>query len=137
MDCLFCKIVSREIPSDLIYEDKKSIAILDIHPRSPGHAMVLPRVHAEDILDLPDEEIDGLFKAVKRVTDLLYKSLKPDGFTMGINHGKVSGQTIDHLHVHIMPRWHGDGGGSVHSVVNNPPKESLEEIKSRIIKHKT
>ncbi len=134
MDCLFCKIANKEISASIIYEDDNSVAILDVHPKAPGHTMVLPKVHAENILDLPDDKIEGIFKAVKNVTALLKKTLLPDGFTIGINHGKVSGQTIDHLHIHIIPRWLGDSGGSIHSVVDNPPAESLDIIKEKIIK---
>lgn len=132
MDCLFCKIIKKEIPAEIIYDDDKTMAILDVNPRSPGHTMILPKIHAENILDLPEEKIEGVFKAVKKVTELLNKSLKPEGFTIGINHGKISGQVIDHLHIHIIPRFKDDGGGSVHSVVNNPPKESLRKIKNKI-----
>ena len=60
------------------------------------------------------------------------KSLKPDGFTLGINQGKVSGQEVDHLHVHIAPRFLGDGGGSFQKVVNNKPKESIKEIAEKL-----
>ncbi len=134
MDCLFCKIANKEISASIIYEDDNSVAILDVHPKAPGHTMVLPKVHAENILDLPDDKIEGIFKAVKNVTALLKKTLLPDGFTIGINHGKVSGQAIDHLHIHIIPRWLGDSGGSIHSVVDNPPAESLDIIKEKIIK---
>jgi len=132
MDCLFCKIANKEMAAQVIYEDEDATAVLDVHPRAPGHTMVLPKVHAETILDLPDEKIEGVFKAVKNVTDLLNERLKPQGFTIGINHGRVSGQVIDHLHIHIIPRWANDGGGSIHSVVDNRPKESLEEIKKLI-----
>jgi len=132
MDCLFCKIINKEIPAEVIYEDENTIAILDIQPRTTGHTMVLPKFHAENILDLPDDKIEGVFQAVKKVTGLLEKSLKPDGFTIGINHGKVSGQTIEHLHIHIMPRWFNDNGGSIHSVVDNPPKEPLEKLAAKI-----
>ncbi len=132
-DCLFCKIANQEIKSEVIYEDSEAIAILDINPRTAGHTMVIPKIHSENILDLPEERIKGFFGAVKKVTEKLNNSLKPDGFTIGINHGKVSGQTIEHLHIHIMPRWFNDGGGSIHSVVNSPPKESIEEIKNKII----
>lgn len=134
MDCLFCKIAKKEIPAEIVYEDEKTLAILDINPRSPGHTMVFPKYHSETILDLPEKEVGPLFLAVKKVTELINKTLKPEGFTIGINHGKISGQVIDHLHVHIIPRFKGDGGSSVHSVVNNSPKKSLEEIKSEIIK---
>lgn len=133
MNCLFCKIINKEIPAEIIYEDEEVLAILDIQPRTPGHSMVLPKTHAGNILDLRDEKIEGVFLGVKKVVGLLGKSLKPDGFTIGINHGKVSGQTIEHLHIHIMPRWFDDGGGSIHDVVNNSPKESLEEIKKKIL----
>jgi len=132
MDCLFCKIANKEIPAQIIYESVNATAVLDVNPRAPGHTMVLPKVHAANILELPDEKIKGVFKAVKETTDLLDKKLKPDGFTIGINHGKVSGQTVEHLHIHIIPRWAGDGGGSIHSVVDNGPKESLEEIVKKL-----
>ena len=132
-NCLFCKIIKKEVSAEIIYEDSDSVAVLDVHPRAPGHAMILPKNHAENILDLTDEEIGGVFKAVKKVVAILNESLKPDGFTIGINHGKVSGQVIDHLHIHVMPRWLGDGGNSIHNVVDNPPKETLEEIKNKIL----
>ena len=131
--CLFCKIINKEIPAEIVYEDDDALAILDVHPKAPGHTMILPKIHAENILDLAEEKIQGVFKAVKKTTELLNKSLKPDGFTIGINHGKVSGQTIEHLHIHVIPRYHNDAGGSIHDVVDNPPKESLEEIKKKIL----
>lgn len=131
--CLFCKIINKEIPAEIIYEDEAAMAVLDANPISSGHALVLPKVHAENILELPDEKIEGVFKAAKRVTELLEKALGPTGFTIGINHGKVSGQTIDHLHIHVIPRWLGDGGKSVHVVVDNPPKEPASEIAKKIL----
>ena len=133
MDCLFCQIANKQREADIVYEDDHVVGILDIFPRTPGHTMIIPKVHSETMLDLPEEEIGPVFLAVRNMTARLQKALKPDGFTIGINHGKVSGQAIDHLHVHIMPRWHDDGGGSLHSVVGNPPKESLKDIKARIL----
>lgn len=132
MDCLFCKIVNKEFSAEVVYEDENAMGVLDIHPRAPGHTMILPKVHAQNLLDLPDEKIQGVFKAVKNMTGILNKAFSPDGFTIGINHGKVSGQTIDHLHIHIMPRWHNDGGSSIHSVVDNLSKESIKEIANKI-----
>ncbi|MDP3052707.1 MAG: HIT family protein [bacterium] len=132
MNCLFCSIIKKEIPAEIIYEDEKTLAILDINPRAPGHTMVLSKVHSETVLDLPENEVEPLFSAVKKITKLIQKSLKPEGFTIGINHGKISGQVVDHLHIHIIPRFENDGGSSIHSVVNNPPKESLREIKNKI-----
>lgn len=132
--CLFCKIIHKEIPAQIVYDDASAVGILDIHPVSPGHTIIIPRVHAENILALPEEATKDVFSAVKAMTGRLNEKLGPDGFTIGINHGKVSGQTIDHLHIHIIPRWEGDGGGSIHSIVNNKPTESVEEIAEKIKK---
>ena len=131
--CIFCKIAHGEFSSETIYEDEFVRAVLDIHPVAPGHTMILPKVHAETVLDIPDFNGKHLFAAVKKVTSILKEKLHPDGFTIGINHGKWAGQAVEHLHIHIIPRWKGDNGKSVHSVVENPPKESLTEIKNRII----
>ena len=132
-DCLFCKIAAKQIPAYVVYEDDHTLAFLDIMPRTTGHTMVIPKVHAPNILELPDAEVGPLFSAVKKVAALLTHTLKCDGITIGANQGRASGQEVDHLHVHLMPRWHGDGGSSVQSVINNKPKESLEEIRKKII----
>ena len=131
-ECLFCKIVKKHIPALIIHEDADTVAFLDIHPRAPGHAMVIHKIHSESILDLPDRNVESLFLSVKKVTAIISRALRPDGFTIGVNHGKVSGQAIDHLHIHIIPRFMGDGGKSLHSVVDNAPKESLQEIAEKI-----
>ena len=128
MDCLFCKIINKEIPAHIIYEDDEVVAFLDIHPCALGHTVIVPKIHVNNILDLPDEKIGSVFERVKKLTGLLEKVLDPDGFTIGINHKEAAGQIINHLHIHIIPRWSNDGGGSIHSVVNNPPRENLEEI---------
>ncbi|MEK7590561.1 MAG: HIT family protein [Patescibacteria group bacterium] len=131
-DCLFCKISKKEISAQFVYENDGAMAILDVNPRAPGHTMVIPKIHAENILDLPEEQIAPLFLTVKKITDILNKAFQPDGFTIGINHGKASGQVVEHLHIHVIPRFTNDGGKSIHSVVNNPPKGSLEEIANKI-----
>lgn len=135
-DCIFCKIVAGGIPAMKIYEDEYALAFLDIHPLAPGHAMVIPKEHAQTILDLSEQSIGPLFQAVKKVTKMINCGIAPRGFTIGINHGRISGQEVHHLHVHIIPRFDGDGGKSVHSVVHNPPQESLENIQKKIINKK-
>src|SRR3989338_6437094 len=132
MGCLFCKIANKELVSEIVYENEAATSVLDIHPIAPGHTMVLPKRHADTILDLRDEDIEGVFAAAKQTTAVLQQAFRPDGFTIGINHGSASGQTVDHLHIHIVPRFKGDGGSSVHSVVHNPPKETLEELTRKI-----
>lgn len=130
--CLFCRIGRGELPADVVREDKETIAVLDIHPRAPGHTMVIPRAHRETILDLSAAELHAVFRAVQRVTETLAAALKPHGFTIGINHGKAAGQAVDHLHVHIVPRYHGDGGSSLHGVVDNPSSEPPSALLRRI-----
>lgn len=128
-DCLFCKIVKGEIPCHKIYEDDNNLAFLDIHPHAKGHIMVIPKKHAPVLTDLDDENVKSLFVAVKNVTQKIKEKLNPDGFTSGWNHGEISGQTVPHLHIHIFPRYEGDGGGSVHSIVKNPGEMTVEEVK--------
>ncbi len=132
MDCLFCDIASKKIPALVLYEDEKTMAFLDIHPLAPGHTVVIPKSHAENILKLDENSVAQLFSTVRKMVGVLKESLGPEGFTIGINHGRTAG--IDHLHIHIMPRWLDDKGGSIHSVVNNPPKESLESIREKVLK---
>jgi len=133
MDCLFCKIASKEIASEVIYEDDHVLAFLDVHPLTAGHTLIVPKKHAENMIDLAPEEVGPLFMAVKKVTTLLEEKLTPKGFTIGINHGKISGQVIDHLHIHVIPRYEGDGGGSIHSVVRYPSNEPLSSVREKII----
>jgi len=132
-DCLFCKIIDKKIPAHVLYEDDHVMAFLDVTPRAPGHTLVISKEHAPTIIELSDAEVGPLFLGVKNIAELLTKKLTPEGITIGMNHGKASGQEVAHLHVHLMPRWHNDGGGSIQSAVNNKPKESLEEIKKRIL----
>lgn len=134
--CLFCRIVNKEIPSEVIYEDDAALAILDVHPLAEGHVLVLPKRHAYAILDVSDEDMGPVFRAVKRVVALLDGRLRPDGFTIGINQRGTAGQTAEHLHVHVIPRWKDDGGGSLHSVVHRPPKVPLAEVARMIVSPK-
>jgi len=133
MDCLFCDITNKKRSAHIIYEDGAAISVLDVMPRAQGHALVLPKKHVETILDIPDADMGGLWMSVKKTTELLKRTLSCDGFTIGINHGKVSGQAVEHLHIHIIPRFHGDGGGSIHGVVNAPSSLSLDEVEQKII----
>jgi histidine triad (HIT) family protein len=132
-DCLFCKIADKKIPASVIYEDDNAIAFLDIAPRAEGHALVIPKRHSATLTDLPESEVGPLFRAVKSVAELLMNRLGADGLTIGINHGAASGQVVGHLHINILPRFEGDGGGAIQSVVHNPPANSLEDVRKKII----
>ncbi len=132
MNCLFCNIVKKEIPAEVIDEDGETLAFLDINPRAPGHTMVVPKKHYEILSDVPNEELGSLFRGVKRVAKRITEALGANGLTIGINQGRASGQVVEHLHIHLIPRFTDDGGTSLHSVVHNAPKESLEAIASKI-----
>lgn len=128
MDCLFCKIINKEIPNYTVYEDDHVLAFLDIFPHAIGHTVVIPKMHAENLLELSESEIAPLFAAVQKVQAKLQTALQPEGFTVGWNHGQAAGQAVPHLHVHILPRWQADGGGSMHSVLpklNNPDVKAV------------
>lgn len=129
-DCIFCKIIDGEIDSKKIFENDHVFVMLDAQPLAPGHTLVLPKNHHENILDLPDNEVEDYFKGVKKAVGMIEEALEPDGFTHGINHNV--GQAVDHLHFHIIPRWNDDVGGNLHSIVSNKPEESLDEIQDKI-----
>lgn len=130
--CLFCGIVRKEIPARIVYENGEVLAFLDIAPRAPGHTVVIPKVHARTLVDLSDAASEALIRGVKKVSSRLLDVLGADGLTIGINHGPAGGQEVDHVHVHLMPRFTGDGGYSVQSVVANHPKESLESFQQKL-----
>jgi len=127
-DCIFCKITKGEIPNYTVYEDKQVLAFLDINPHAKGHTVVIPKVHAETLLDLDEGLSKSLLVGVKRTMEKVDTVLHPEGYNVGVNHGEIAGQAVPHLHFHILPRYQGDGGGNVHSIVNNPGDKSVEEL---------
>lgn len=127
---LFTRIINREIPGHIVYEDDMTIAVLDVMPLTTGHTLVIPKHEVATLSELSDPEVSALFLTVKKITGILDKALQPAGFTIGIN--QAVGQGVPHVHVHVIPRYQGDGGGSIHSVVSAPPTESLEETLKRI-----
>ncbi|MDR1210057.1 MAG: HIT family protein [Clostridiales bacterium] len=107
-DCVFCKIIRGEIPSRKLYEDGKFVVILDKFPGNPGHALVIPKEHAENLLDLPDETAAGVLPLAKRVAAALDKALAPVGINILQNNGAAVGQSVMHYHLHVVPRFDGD-----------------------------
>jgi len=132
MDCIFCKIIRHELPAKTVLENDAVIAFLDIHPLASGHTVVIPKAHVSTVTELSREAVGPFFLGVKEVTHMIDKALKPDGYNIGWNHGAAGGQAVGHLHVHVIPRWRGDGGGSMHSIVHNPPREDLEKIQEKL-----
>lgn len=128
MDCIFCKIIAGEIPCHKVYEDEHVLAFLDIYPHAKGHTVVVPKKHFENMSEF--NSIDwanfslGLYSAMQRVQEIL----KPEGYNVGANDRPVAGQVVPHVHWHIFPRWEGDGGGSMHSIIKREEKIDVAEI---------
>ncbi len=128
MNCLFCKIARGEIPCHRIYENKKILAFLDVNPHAQGHTVVIPKKHAVRVFELNEDEQKEMFIDVVKVMKKIDKVLNPDGFNVGWNQNTAGGQVVPHLHIHILPRYINDGGGSMHSVVRNPGDKTVEKV---------
>ena len=102
--CLFCQIPK----SDVIRESMLGYVIYDKFPVNPGHVLIIPKRHVASLFDLSQEELINLFDHIKRIKEDLDKSFKPDGYNVGVNCGEAAGQTIFHLHIHLIPRYKGD-----------------------------
>jgi histidine triad (HIT) family protein len=105
MDCIFCKIASGEIPSSKIYEDDKVFAFLDISPQSKGHTLVIPKQHFGTIYDIPEDVLVDLIKVVKNISHDIKDRLGCGGLNIKQNNGELAGQTVHHLHFHLIPRY--------------------------------
>lgn len=127
-ETIFSKILRKEIPNYTVFENDYVLAFLDIHPHAKGHTVVIPKKEVEFLEELDQKEIGELFNGVNSTMQVLKKKLAPEGFNIGWNHGKAGGQVIKHVHIHIMPRYNNDGGGSQHSIINNPGDLPVEKI---------
>lgn len=107
-DCLFCKIITGDIPSHKIFEDDNHYAFLDIFPASKGHTLVIPKEHHTDIHAMSAEGYGALASRAKIVADLLMKKLGSEGTTVMQMNREAGWQTVFHAHMHVIPRWSGD-----------------------------
>jgi len=132
MSCIFCRIVGGEIPAEVVTREPEVTAFLDVQPLADGHVLVVPRAHVARVEDLEPAAADALFRAVVRLAGPVREALGAAGTTIGINNGDVTGQTIPHVHVHIVPRREGDGAGSVHSIFPRDVRRKLPEVGAAI-----
>ncbi len=107
-DCVFCKIVAGEIPSEVLYQNQQVVAILDINTIHFGHALVVPRIHFRDFLELDPACYSDLLKAARVVSAALVEELGLEGFNIFSNNGRIAGQSVFHFHLHITPRYKDD-----------------------------
>ena len=133
MDCIFCKIVSKEIPTKILVETESCIGFLDAFPLAKGHALVIPKKHYEKLQDLPTNINTEVFSTVH---SLISKVDALTGATLvAVHNGKESGQEIPHVHVHLIPRSKDDSAGAVHSMFSEKPNLSesdIEELCSKL-----
>jgi histidine triad (HIT) family protein len=107
-ECLFCGIVAGDVPAQIVDSDKHTVAFLDINPATRGHALVVPREHSEDLMDVSDEDLANTMAAARRLARKMDDALEPDGFNILNSCRPAAWQTIFHFHLHVIPRYDDD-----------------------------
>lgn len=132
--CTFCLIVAGESPAHPVYEDEQTLAFMDINPATDGHTLVVPRHHAADVWSLPEEEQVAVWRSVRRVAHAMREGLRPDGLNILQSNGAAALQTVFHYHVHLIPRYVGDG---VHVPLMRSPgdRSRIPEFADQIRSH--
>lgn len=109
MGCVFCQIVAGESPAHIVAEDQRCLAFMDIAPLSRGHVLVVPRAHSSGLLDMSPDDGAAVMRTTLRVAAAVNTALRPDGMNLFHATGEAAGQSVFHAHLHVVPRWHGDG----------------------------
>lgn len=130
-DCLFCKIISGEIPCTKVYEDDTVLAFLDIHPVNIGHTLVIPKAHYTNLYETPDETLAHMAVIVKKLSIAIKSAVGADGINIEMNNDHVAGQIIFHTHIHIIPRFSGDGFKHWHGARDYKEGE-VADVRNRI-----
>jgi histidine triad (HIT) family protein len=130
--CLFCRIVHGSDPAYVIYEDAHSIAFLDRQPAAKGHTLVVPRVHSRTILDIDPVNAGALMTSATFVARIIDRAFQPDGMTLMQTNERAGGQSVFHVHLHLVPRWNGDNVIVPWKALRADPIE-LASIQSRML----
>jgi histidine triad (HIT) family protein len=128
---IFAKILRGEIPSVKVFEDELVLAFMDVFPQSPGHTLVVPKVAARNFFDLPTEKVGPYLERVQRVARAVRAALSPDGVLISQYNGAAAGQTIFHVHIHIVPRWN-DAPLRPHSGGDMADRQELQALAAKI-----
>lgn len=123
-DCIFCKLANGVFPTRSIYEDEEFNVILDVAPATRGHALILPKEHADNLYELPEETAGKAMILAKKMMQKMTDKLACDGFNLLQNNGAVAGQTVNHFHLHLIPRYADDG----HKLAIDPSEVAAEEL---------
>jgi len=130
-NCIFCKIANGEIPSKTLYEDEAFRVILDLGPATKGHALILPKEHADNLYELPDETAAKAMLLAKKMACLMKEKLHCAGLNLMQNNERAAGQTVFHYHMHLIPRYLNDGQ-KINWIPGEPTQEELEEVRRLI-----
>jgi histidine triad (HIT) family protein len=130
-DCVFCRIVSGEIHSTVVWEDELTFAFMDIGSVNPGHVLVACKIHLDNVFGLDDRQAAAVFQTTARVAKAVNTAFSPQGVSVYQANGAAAGQTVFHFHIHVVPRHEGDGMDLIWPV-NNPPRAALEEAAVKI-----
>jgi len=107
-ECIFCKIIAGELPGEIVDSDERTVAFMDINPATPGHALVVPRAHAADLMEIRDEDLQATIVAARRLARRMEAALEPDGFNILNACRPAAWQTVFHFHLHVIPRYEND-----------------------------
>jgi len=130
-NCVFCRIVAKEIPATVVHEDEHTLAFMDLGQVNPGHVLVAVKKHAENIFALDEAQAAAVFGAAAKVARAIRGAFEPQGLSVYQANGAAAGQTVFHLHIHLVPRHDGDGMALTWPV-KNPPREKLAEYAQKI-----
>ena len=136
MNCIFCDIINKKANAEILFENEKVLAFLDIRPVNYGHTLVIPKTHSENFLSVGGEELSELIRSTQIISDAIVRSLKPDGFNIVANNGAVAGQSVFHFHFHIIPRFKNDAFSfkpNLKSYNNGSMREFADKIRTEII----
>ena len=131
--CIFCEIVAGKLPAFKLYEDDLFIAILDRFPVTTGHTLIIPKFHAEDIFGLCEKEAPQIMPLAQKITAKIKEVLNPAGFNIMQNNGKAAGQVVFHYHMHIIPRYVGDGVKLNPISHGNVSEKELDEVAAKLV----
>jgi len=134
MECVFCKIINKELPAYIVYEDEDTMAFLDINPVSKGHLLVVPKKHYSRLSEIPQEELKRFFQGLQNVVKMVESNLSKH-YNIVVNQGELAGQVINHLHFHIIPRY---GNEQIfiwltHKLSKEEAQEVLEKLGKNLI----
>ncbi len=129
--CVFCKIVAKEAPASVVYEDNVVLAFLDIRPLNLGHTLVIPKLHYVDIFDIPETQLAVVHEVSKQLAFAVKEATVADGISIIQQNGKAAGQDIFHFHVHVVPRFNGQTLPRF-SKLKNAERSKLDEMAEKI-----